>query len=88
MTEPAFFRYDPHALERMQLRRISRRQVENTIKNPDRLRLDLERDRLIAERDTPHGNVLRVVYTMVLEADGTQGVYVITVIRIGRKGKR
>ncbi len=69
-------RFKPHARERMRQRRISYDQVRRTVNDPHRL--SESRGRWVAERDTAHGNILRVVYTV--EPDGA--ALIITVIRI------
>ena len=76
------FRYTTHAREQMTLRRISESQVERVVLKPHR-RYE-SRGRLVAERDTEHGNTVRVVYT---EEEGRAQVItavIITAIRISR----
>ena len=75
----ASIEYSQHARDQMQDRRISRNQVERSLRDPDRLRL--ERNRLVAERDTAAGNYIRVVYVERLTDHGTVAL-VITAIRI------
>jgi hypothetical protein len=71
--------YSEHALDRMELRSIARNQVERTLHEPDRL--TLQKDKLVAERSTSHGNTIRVVYVERLTGNGTEA-HVVTVIRI------
>lgn len=75
----------PHALGRMGLRLVSRRQIELTIAAPTRTSpISNPPGRIVAERITLAGNTVRVVY---VERPVTGGIeaYVLTVIRIGGK---
>jgi hypothetical protein len=71
--------YDPHARDKMRERRISERQIAATLNRPDRV-VPGHSGRLIAERDTAVGNVLRVVF---VEPHGGTVAYVITAYRVG-----
>ena len=73
---------DAHARRRMREQRVSERQVATTLRNPDRL-LPGHSGRLVAERNTEAGNIVRVVYE---ERNGGSVAYVWTVIR--REGRR
>jgi hypothetical protein len=71
--------YHPHARRQMRQRRVSERQVAAAIQNPDRV-LPGHSGRLIAERTSELGNVLRVIYE---EWHGGTVAYIRTVYRIG-----
>jgi hypothetical protein len=60
-------------------RLITRGQVESTLLRPDRLSVD--DGKLVAERRTSMGNVIRVVYVERLTDQGNSA-HVITAIRI------
>lgn len=74
--------YSVHAQQRMTERHISKRQIELALSHPDRL--SLNQDRLIAERDTEMGNVIRVVYVEQLTDEG-ECAHGVTAIRIAGK---
>jgi hypothetical protein len=74
--------FSRHARERMEERNISRQQVEQTLFQPDTVRL--EKGVLIAERKTTAGNTIRVVDKEELTDQG-QAAHVITTIRIARR---
>ena len=71
--------YSPHARDQIRDRRIGINQVERTLRTPERLRL--ERNRLVAERETEAGNIIRVVYVERLTERGAVAL-VITAIRV------
>jgi len=72
--------YSPHAFDQMRKRLIGEEQVERTIARPDRAAPSTAPPRrIIAERVTAVGNVIRVVYA---ELDGGAEAHVVTVIRI------
>ncbi|MEM6427677.1 MAG: DUF4258 domain-containing protein [Deinococcota bacterium] len=72
--------YTQHALERMSERRISQRQVERTLEQPDKTYPS--DGKLVAERVTVHGNTLKVVYSETANGLTITSAIVITVIRI------
>lgn len=71
--------YSRHARNQMRERKIGANQVERTIASPDTL--TSSRGKMVAEKATAMGNIIRVVYAE--EASGTVAL-VVTVIRIGR----
>lgn len=71
-----------HAREQMALRNVSPSQVKRTLTAPTRLYPSTAPPgRLIAERETELGNVIRVVYVERERAQDTTA-HVVTVIRI------
>jgi hypothetical protein len=76
----AVIQYTQHALDQMDKRRISKKQVESVLQRPDTTYES--RGRHVAERVTVHDNVLRVVYTETPQGTVITTALVITAIRI------
>jgi hypothetical protein len=70
--------FSPHALKRLSERRISERQVLNTINHPSEFRTRPD-GRVVADRLTIAGNTLRVIYVL-----SEQGLLIVTVMRIAQ----
>jgi hypothetical protein len=69
----------------MRERRISEQQVVRAVNKPDVVKQG-QNNRLIAERTTTQGNILRVVYIEVPEGLQLVSALVVTVVRIaGRR---
>ena len=79
MTGSGGIEIPDYARSRMDQRKISENQVRRALANPDRVWQSYD-GRMIAERATATGAVLRVVYV-----DRPEGPLVVTVVRIGDK---
>jgi hypothetical protein len=62
-------RFTPHARKRRQTRKISRDQIEATLRDPDTVELGYL-GRLVSSRRTETGRILRVVYEEQLTVEG------------------
>jgi hypothetical protein len=71
----------------MQERRISEEQVARTLNRPHRVYAG-RNDRIVAERDTERGNILRVVYIESTEGSQVVSALVVTAVRMAAKGTR
>ena len=70
-----------HAVERMEERSISERQVRTAVLHPDRV--TVSGNRRIADRATDAGSVVRVIYVPRISSEGVTA-HVITVYRTRR----
>ena len=72
-------RFTPHARKRRQTRKISRDQIEATLRDPDTVELG-HLGRLVASRRTETGRIIRVVYEEQITDEGRVAL-VITILR-------
>jgi hypothetical protein len=82
----AHFEYSVHALDQMRERKISRRQVERTLNDPDSV-YPCHSGRLVPQRHTQACNVIQVVFVEREEQVEIVTAIVITVIRTSRSGR-
>jgi hypothetical protein len=79
--------YSDHALDQIGKRPVSEEQVLWTLEKPDRTYPS--KGKLVAERLTPEGITIRVVYVEKPEGPQEKSAIIVTAIPIGRKrGKR
>ncbi len=68
-----------HARKRMRQRNIPRRQIMRTLNEPERV--DESGDKMVAERATEAGNVIRVVYIEKPEDYPEADAFIVSLVR-------